>query len=147
MELNEQNQNVSETNTNQRTGMPKVSIPIYTQTNGFYRYNYEKERLEFINNEKVIAFFREIPLDQWEDLPSHVDYCKNITEQANEQVRLDKKASKIAPVIFVLIMFIAPVFLIFILLKFVRNSPFLFGLLFMAGLAILVLIIVKMCSK
>lgn len=146
MEFNEQNQNTAETNANQRAGMPKVSIPIYTQENGFYRYNYEKERLEFINSEKVIAFTREIPLDQWEDLPSHEDYCRNITEQANEQVRLEQRASKRTPIIYVLLVFIAPVLLLFLLLKFV-SSPILFALILMAGIAILLLVVVKLFSK
>ena len=63
----------------------KVSIPIHIQPNGFYRYNYTKERLEFINNQtKVVDFFREIPIDQWESILSHEEYCINITNEAIE---------------------------------------------------------------
>ncbi len=91
-ELNELNQNENETNKFTTGGTSKVSIPIYTQSNGFYRYNYEKERLEFINNQtKVVAFFREIPLDQWEVLPSHEAYCREITEAANKQREEENK--------------------------------------------------------
>ena len=144
MELNEQNQNMSETNTNLHQKISKVSAPIHTQTNGFYRYNYERERLEFINNEKVIAFFREIPLDQWENLPSQADYCRNITEQATEQLRSEKKIG----LNFFLLIFITPVLLIFVMVKFFNNAPpVIIALVFMTGLAIPVLLMVKMASK
>lgn len=70
----------------------KVSEPIYSHENGFYRYNYEIEQLEFIDHQtKTVTGFWKIPLDQWQTMPSQVDYCKKITENANKELAEARK--------------------------------------------------------
>lgn len=75
----------------------KVSEAIYSIAGGWFRYNYEKGRLEFIEQEtKTVAFIREIPVDQWELLPSKSDYCKSIVDAENRRVQnVEKNISRI----------------------------------------------------
>lgn len=87
--------NTTESN-NQNQNTPKVSIPIYSHNVGFYRYNYEKEQLEFINHQtKVVTAFWEIPLDQWENIPSHEAYCKSITKEADKNIEMQTAAKEL----------------------------------------------------
>lgn len=63
-----------------------VSDVIYSNSKGFFRYNYNQSRLEFLNNEtKLVVQTWEIPADQWESLPSQRQYCENIVNEAIKQ--------------------------------------------------------------
>ncbi len=63
-----------------------VSDVIYSNSKGFFRYNYNQSRLEFLNNEtKLVVQTWEIPVDQWEALPSQRQYCENIVNEAIKQ--------------------------------------------------------------
>lgn len=63
-----------------------VSDVIYSNAKGFFRYNYNQSRLEFLNNEtKLVVQTWEIPVDQWESLPSQQQYCENIVNEAIKQ--------------------------------------------------------------
>ena len=63
-----------------------VSDVIYSNSKGFFRYNYNQYRLEFLNSEtKLIVQIWEIPPDQWDSLPSQRQYCENIVNEAIKQ--------------------------------------------------------------
>lgn len=63
-----------------------VSDVIYSNSKGFFRYNYNQSRLEFLNSEtKLIVQIWEIPPDQWDSLPSQRQYCENIVNEAIKQ--------------------------------------------------------------
>lgn len=65
--------------------------PIHTQSNGFYRYNHEKEQLEFINHQtKIVTGIWNIPKDQWQALPDKEDLCRRLTAEANAAIEKDK---------------------------------------------------------
>lgn len=71
-----------------------ASEPIYSNPKGWFRYNYDISRLEFLDNEtKMIIRIWEIPAEQWENLPSQWQYCKNIVdgEAKEEAIRQQKK--------------------------------------------------------
>lgn len=69
--------------------------PVYSTDIGFFRYNFEKECLEFINHQtKMVAEVWNIPRDQWEGLPSQAEYCENIVDQENKAVFLARKKVK-----------------------------------------------------
>lgn len=63
-----------------------VSDVIYSNSKGFFRYNYNRSRLEFLNNEtRLVVQTWEMPVDQWEYLPSQRQYCENIVNEAIKQ--------------------------------------------------------------
>lgn len=63
-----------------------VSGAVYSTSNGWFRYNYSQSRLEFLNNAtRLVIQIWEIPVDQWESLPSKRQYCENIVNEAMRQ--------------------------------------------------------------
>lgn len=147
MTQNNENQNVQSANESLNISA-KVSIPIHTQANGFYRYNYTKERLEFINNQtRTVDFFREIPIDQWESIPSHQEYCINITNEANENKKIDKRASGAAKIVYILLFVAAPILLVILAASFSGSSPIVFVCILGAGITIILLIVAGISSK
>lgn len=63
-----------------------VSDVIYSNSKGFFRYNYNRSRLEFLNNEtRLVVQTWEMPVDPWESLPSQRQYCENIVNEAIKQ--------------------------------------------------------------
>lgn len=63
-----------------------VSEPVFSNGKGWFRYNYDQSRLEFLSNEtKMIIQTWAIPIDQWESLTSKEDYCENIVNQVHKQ--------------------------------------------------------------
>lgn len=65
-----------------------VSDPIFSNSTGWFRYNYDENRLEFLNhNTKLVTHTWSIPVDQWEALPSQQEYCENIIKEANQQMQ------------------------------------------------------------
>ncbi|MCR4563120.1 MAG: hypothetical protein K5755_00565 [Clostridiales bacterium] len=85
-----------------------VSSPIIANEIGWFRYNYDKNRLEFINDDtKMVVQFWDIPIDQWESLPSKRTYCENIINSANRQEKQQRKINSIALVCLLLCVFVA----------------------------------------
>lgn len=73
---------------------PSVSGVIFSNSIGWFRYNYDRSRLEFLNNEtKLVVQSWELPIDQWMDLPSQRLYCENIFNELAKQhsIQLVKK--------------------------------------------------------
>lgn len=65
-----------------------VSESIFTNSAGWFRYNYDENRLEFLShNTKLVVETWSIPVDQWEALPSQQTYCENIVKEANQQIQ------------------------------------------------------------
>lgn len=72
-----------------------VTEPVYSTEIGFFRYNFEKECLEFINYQtKIVACVWNIPSDQWNSLPSQEQYCADIVAQENKNVFQARKYVK-----------------------------------------------------
>lgn len=73
-----------------------VSDVIYSNSKGFFRYNYNQSRLEFLNNEtKLVVQTWEIPVDHWESLPPQRQYCENIVNEAIKQHAIQSAKTKI----------------------------------------------------
>ena len=91
-----------------------VSEPIYSNTKGWFRYNYDIGRLEFLNNQtKTVVRIWRIPVDQWEALPSQQQYCENIVNQANEQQRRRReKQEKYQPIFVIALLVVVVCFVI-----------------------------------
>ncbi len=69
-----------------------VSEPILSTANGWFRYNFDENRLEFLNhNTKLIMQTWSIPIDQWEALPSQKAYCEQIVQKAENQTETNRK--------------------------------------------------------
>ncbi len=71
-----------------------VSGVVFSNSIGWFRYNYDRSRLEFLNNEtKLVVQSWELPTDQWMDLPSQRLYCENIFNESVKQhsIQLAKK--------------------------------------------------------
>lgn len=63
-----------------------VSEPIFSNSTGWFRYNYDENRLEFLNhNTKLVVHTWDIPADQWEALPSQQEYCENIIKKEEQK--------------------------------------------------------------
>lgn len=96
----------------------KVSEPVLSHSGGWFRYNYEKEQLEFINQEtKAVTFTRDIPKDQWEILPSQHDYCQQIVDEANAEIAAKQKSAKrqiIIALIPIIVVIVVALWLIFV---------------------------------
>lgn len=69
-----------------------ISEPVYSNSKGWFRYNYNQSRLEFLNNKtRLVVQTWEIPVDQWEALPSQRQYCENIVIEANKQYAIKQQ--------------------------------------------------------
>lgn len=69
-----------------------VSEPILSTSNGWFRYNFDENRLEFLNhNTKLVMQTWDIPIDQWEALPSQKAYCEHIVWETENQTATNKK--------------------------------------------------------
>lgn len=65
-----------------------VSEPIFSNSTGWFRYNYDDNLLESLNHDaKLVIQTWNIPADQWEALPSQREYCENIVKEANQQMQ------------------------------------------------------------
>ncbi len=85
-----------------------VSSPIAANQYGWFRYNYGENRLEFVSNEtKMVVQVWNIPLDQWENLPSKRGYCENILRQYDKQVTAQKQTNAISVVVLVISVIVA----------------------------------------
>lgn len=72
-----------------------VSKPVYSNDVGFFRYNFEKECLEFINHQtRMVAQIWNVPRDQWDKLPSQEQYCEDIVDQETENATKFQKGKK-----------------------------------------------------
>lgn len=92
-----------------------VSEPICSTTNGWFRYNYDENRLEFLNhNTKLVVQVWSIPADQWEALPSQKEYCENIVREAENQAVTNQKSRSHLLTISVIMAIIAVVCFLFI---------------------------------
>ena len=81
----------------------KVSESIFSNSTGFFRYNYDENRLEFLNHHtKLVVQTWDIPPDQWEALPSQQEYCENIVKEANQQMQHQAAAKDRVLIIFVI---------------------------------------------
>lgn len=81
-----------------------VSSPVVANQNGWFRYNYGENRLEFVNSEtKMVVQVWNIPLDQWENLPSKRGYCENILKQADRVRKKDKNRAILYVIILIVI--------------------------------------------
>ena len=87
-----------------------VSEPVFSNSVGWFRYNYDENRLEFLNhNTKLVVQTWSIPLDQWEALPSQQAYCENIIKEANQQIQNQAATKNIVTIIFVISAIVAAV--------------------------------------
>lgn len=87
-----------------------VSEPIFSNSIGWFRYNYDENRLEFLNNDtKLVVQTWSIPTDQWEALPSQQEYCENIVKEADQQVQNLAVAKNKFTIIFIISAIIAGV--------------------------------------
>lgn len=69
-----------------------VSEPILSTSNGWFRYNFDENRLEFLNhNTKLVMQTWDIPTDQWKALPSQKEYCEHIIQETENQTATNKK--------------------------------------------------------
>lgn len=73
-----------------------VSDVIFSIPEGWFLYNYNQSRLEFLSNEtKLVLQTWEIPIDQWQALPSQRRYCESIVNEAiQQQVNLQQSKQK-----------------------------------------------------
>lgn len=72
-----------------------VSKPVFSNDTGWFRYNYDENRLEFLNhNTKLVVQTWNIPSDQWESLPSQQEYCENIVRAATQQAQNQAAANQ-----------------------------------------------------
>ena len=113
-ELNESQYAISDVVTNnspiEQTYMMtnNVSESIFSNSVGWFRYNYDENRLEFLNhNTKLVVQTWGIPIDQWEALPSQRAYCENIVNEANQQVQNQTATKNQVLVMFVISAIIA----------------------------------------
>lgn len=80
-----------------------VSNPIYSVPTGWFRYNYDRNCLEFLNYDtRLVVQTWGIPVDQWETLPSKQEYCKNLIDEANQKAQNLNANKKIIKFIFIL---------------------------------------------
>lgn len=85
-----------------------VSEPICSTNNGWFRYNYDENRLEFINqNTKLVVQVWQIPADQWEALPSQKEYCENIVQKEENQTVANQKSKSQLLIISIIMAIIA----------------------------------------
>ena len=74
-----------------------ISSPIAANEIGWLRYNYSQNRLEFINNEtRTIIQVWEIPIDQWENIPSKREYCESIINNIDQYSKQKRKTKSSA---------------------------------------------------
>ena len=86
------------------------SEPIFSNSTGWFRYNYDENRLEFLNhNTKLVECTWEIPVDQWEALPSQQEYCENIVKEANEQMQKQTSMKNLVLFLFIVSAIVAVV--------------------------------------
>lgn len=87
-----------------------VSDSVFSNSVGWFRYNYDENRLEFLNhNTKLVVQTWSIPADQWEALPSQQAYCENIIKEANQQIQNQAATKNIVTIIFVISAIVAAV--------------------------------------
>lgn len=87
-----------------------VSEAICSTSTGWFRYNYDENRLEFLNHDtKLVVQTWSIPADQWEALPSQQEYCENIVNQAQNQATTHQKRKEQRRILFVVSAIIAVV--------------------------------------
>lgn len=87
-----------------------VSESVFSNSVGWFRYNYDENRLEFLNhNTKLVVQTWSIPVDQWEALPSQQAYCENIIKEANQQIQNQAATKNIVTIIFVISAIVAAV--------------------------------------
>ena len=80
-----------------------VSEPVFSNSTGWFRYNYDESRLEFLNhNTKLVMHTWSIPADQWEMLPSQQEYCESIVKEAQNQAAAKQRAKDRVLIIFVI---------------------------------------------
>lgn len=92
-----------------------ISESILSTSTGWFRYNYDEKRLEFINhNTKLVTLTWDIPIDQWEALPSQKEYCEHIVQKAKNQTESDRKSRSKLSIIGTVAVIIAIVCLLFI---------------------------------
>jgi|GEM_PF-2155834 len=101
-----------------------VSSPIAANQYGWFRYNYDQNRLEFINDEtKTVAQTWDIPADQWERIPSKREYCENILRQYDRHATAQKQTNAISVVVLVISVIVA-VFCWFVLYDSLYNTSY-----------------------
>ena len=72
-----------------------VSEPVFANSKGWFRYNYDQSCLEFLEHEtKLVVCTWVIPVNQWNELPSQREYCENIIREANRQVQSEMVANQ-----------------------------------------------------
>lgn len=87
-----------------------VSEPIFSNSTGWFRYNYDENRLEFLNhNTKLVVRTWNIPVDQWKVLPSQQEYCENIVMEENQQIQNKAATKNLVLIIFVVSAIVAAV--------------------------------------
>ena len=85
-----------------------ASEPILSTSNGWFRYNYDEKRLEFLNhNTKLVIQTWDIPIDQWEALPSQKAYCEHIVRKTENQTKTNRKTRSQMSIIGVVAVIIA----------------------------------------
>lgn len=99
-----------------------VSEAVYSTSQGWFRYNYDQSRLEFLSHKtKVVLYTWAIPADQWESLQSKRQYCENIVIEANQQKAKEQNAKRGNSLIFIISAIITVVLTIIFLYEYFNN--------------------------
>lgn len=103
----------------ERQNNAKKDEPALVLPGGWFRYNYDKERLEFIDRKsRIVSQIWNIPKDQWDALPSHSEYCKSILQAEKEERKKNKKYIKnfviVVILLFILLLIFSRLFVSFI---------------------------------